>query len=394
MSNRRRISNGVILSVLFLYILGYFLFIYKSSGNYTSLVNGVFISFIFFISYILYGFQKCETNDIRNKIIRIVFLGLFLYFTVIYLLGLFTGFGRNVFSSNIISIIKNSFVPLITVIVLELFRYVFISSNKDSKILIYLFTLLIFLLDVEFNYVSIDGKLADIFVYLTVSVLPMLFKNILLSYLSYQVGYHSNILYVVPLCLYTYIIPYKPNLGNYLTCISGITLPSLLYIHSSRCISDKLNENKKNGILRAIKVILFDIPLIVFFTIVIGLISGYFKYHLIGVNTSNIKPSVKRGDAVLINKGISYSDYEVGDIIAYKSGKKIIIDKVTKKKKDKNGYDKIYVTKEINKGTEDTYIIIKEDYLLGKYVNFRIAKIAYPTIWFKEYIGGDVNEEK
>ena len=198
MSNRRRISNGVILSILFLYILGYFLFIYKSSGNYTSLVNGVFISFIFFISYILYGFQKCETNDIRNKIIRIVFLGLFLYFTVIYLLGLFTGYGRNVFSSNIISIIKNSFVPLITVIVLELFRYVFISSNKDSKIIIYLFTLLIFLLDVEFNYVSIDGKLADIFVYLTVSVLPMLFKNILLSYLSYQVGYHSNILYVVP----------------------------------------------------------------------------------------------------------------------------------------------------------------------------------------------------
>ena len=394
MSNRRRISNGVILSILFLYVLGYFLFIYKSADNYTSLVNGVFISFILFISYILYGFQKCEINDIRSKIIKIVFFGILLYFTVIYLLGLFTGYGRNVFSSEIVSVIKNSLVPLITVIILELFRYIFISSNKDSKILIYLFSFLIILLDIEINYVSIDGKLLDIFVYLTVSVLPIIFKNILLSYLSYQVGYHSNILYVVPLCLYTYVIPYKPNLGNYLTCVSGITLPSLLYIYSSRTISDKLNDKKKNSVLRIIKVVLFDIPLIVFFTIVIGLISGYFKYHLIGVNTSAIKPIVKRGDAVLINKGIDYFDYEVGDIIAYKSGKKIIIDKITKKKKDKNGYDKIYVTKEINKGTNDSYKIIKEDYLLGKYVDFKISKIAYPTIWFKELIGGDINEEK
>ena len=38
------------------------------------------------------------------------------------------------------------------------------------------------------------------------------------------------------------------------------------------------------------------------------------------------------------------------------------------------------------------YKTLTKENLVGKYDNFRIAKVAYPTIWFNEFIKGDVHE--
>ena len=121
----------------------------------------------------------------------------------------------------------------------------------------------------------------------------------------------------------------------------------------------------------------------------IVVVSGFFKYHLIGVNTSAISPTVDRGDAVMIFKDIEPDDLEPGDIVALKGKDEYIIDRISDKKVEGNSV-KLYVTTEVNEDDEDTYRLLGEEEILGVY-RFRIRKIAYPTIWFKELLRGDKN---
>lgn len=391
MSRTRKINNSIVLSLILAYVLVYFTLVIQFIPEYSTLINALFTIFILGISYFLYGFQKCSINKLRRDIIIEVFIGIFIYFTVIYLIGLFTGYLKNVYSLNIFSIIKNIAVPLIITIGLELTRYIIVSSNRDAKNIIVLYTLAIMLLDIAFNFYMVDLTLVAIFVFFTTIVLPLILKNIVLSYLSYQVGYQACLVYTIPICIYTFVVPVFSYLGNYLTCMLGVTLPSLIFIYSSRMISSSLSESTKK--VHVLRILFLDIPLIVFFIILTILISGYFNYHLIGVDTSKIEPQIKRGDAVIIYKKLETIDYRRNDIVAYLEGDKIIIDSLSKVE-DEDEVVKLYVTSEIKDKKDKIYKEIKEEQLLGRYTSFRVPKIAYPTIWFKEFIKGDVNEVK
>ena len=378
---RTESKNGLFIGVIIAFIIAYFSLVFPFFQNFSTIITTVFIVALTLISYIVYDFKIFEFNKLNKKIIKLVGVGLLIYFSVIYLLGLFTGFGRDVFSNGFMSILKNSILPLASVIGIELFRYNYISNNKDNKSAIYGITFLIIILDLILNIYRFDITLKNIFIYLTVTLIPIVIKNIMLSYITKKVGYYPCLVYVIPLCLYSYICMYKPILGNYLSSICNIVLPSMIFIYSYRYINN-YNKDKKNiSIIR----IIIDLILIVFFTILVGLISGFFKYHLIGVEKSTIE-GISRGDAIMINKKVSYGDYKVGDIVAYRNDNKIVID-IISKIEDK----KIYVTEEII-DKKETYKLISDDIIIGKYVDIRVGKIAYPTVWFKNLIGGDLNE--
>lgn len=392
MSEKRKKSNTIILSSIIVYILIYFLLIFRFIPNYAPIINGGFVIVITLVSYFMYGFQHCGINKIRKKIIIEVLIGVAIYFALIYILGLATGYMKNSYSLRLTSIIKNSILPLLSIVSFEFLRYIFISANKDSKELIVYFTIALILLDVVLNFYGINPTLVAVFIYLSVKVLPIIFKNIVMSYITYQVGYHSCIIYVIPLCLYKFIMPYIPNLGNYLYAVLDITLPSLIYMYASKMIATQLDDKRTTW--EIIKIFLINIPLTFVFVIFVGLISGIFKYHLIGINSSAIDPKIKKGDAVIINKKYKYEKYKEGDIIVYKADKKFIIDEISKKEIDEDGNTKLYITLEYNEdeNVEDIYKEIDKDILVGKYNGFRVAKIAYPTIWFNEFIKGDVHE--
>lgn len=381
-------KNKIIFISIILYLFIYFLLIINVLPKISTIISTIFILFLAISSFILYNFKRFELTDNNKKAIKLVFISIFIYFTLIYFLGLFTGYGKEVYSTSLLNIIKNIFLPLIGILSLEALRYNFISNNKDNKKVIYFITFLIILLDISLNFYLFKLDLTNLFIFITVTVLPLIFKNSLLSYIDYKVGYFPCILYTVTLCLFKYLVPYKPILGNYLSSVVNIAFPALTYIYLSRMISNELYD--KNKVIKNIlKVTFIDIPLLLLFTIGIGLISGFFKYHLIGVEKSSIS-KIKKGDAILINKKIQYKSYDEGDIIAYSSNNKIIIDKVTKTKMDSHGNTKIFITKEIIKGKENKYKLVDEDFVLGKYVNFKISKIAKPTIWFKHFIKGDL----
>lgn len=394
MSDSRKRNNTIILGAIFVYVFAYFLLIFRLVPNYATIINGIFTLVLTVSAYFMYGFQHCGLNQTRKKVILQVFIGLIIYFSLIYILGLSAGFMKNAYSLRLSSIVKNAFLPVLSMIALELFRYIFVSANKDSKETIIYVTIAAILLDIVLNYYGIQGSLAAIFVYLTVKVLPIIFKNIVMTYLTYQVGFHPCVLYVIPVSLFKYVLPYIPNLGNYLYSVIDISLPSLIYIFTSKTIRDELSE--KESLWEYIKIYVFIIPITIIFSVVIGLVSGIFNYHLIGINTSAVSPKIKRGDAVMIYKNIKYETYKEGDIIVYKSNNKMVIDEIAKKDKDENGNVSLYVMDDItikeNDEVDYKYKYIGKDILVGRYDNFKIAKIAYPTIWFNDFIKGDVHE--
>ena len=383
MSDTRKRNNIITLTSLVAYVFIYFLVIYKFIPNYAQIINGVFIVLLAIISYFMYGFQSCKLNEIRKKVLLEVLIGIGIYFLLIYVLGIFTGYLKNGYSLEIMSIIKNGLVPLLSVIALEIFRYIFVSSNKDTREVISYATMAIILFDIVLSFYQINDSLQSIFIYITITIIPIIFKNVVLTYLTYQVGYHSCLMYVIPLSIYIFILPSIPNLGNYLYSILGVVLPVLIYIYANRMITNNLSEKKSKW--QFIKIFVIDLPLIIVSSIIILLISGIMKYKLIGINTTKLETRVDRGDLVLVHK-IKYENYNKGDLIVYQRDNKVIIDEVAKKENDK-----IYIIKEYNTDEEDTYEVIPEGIILGKYNNFRISKIAYPTIWFTEAIG-DLHE--
>ena len=375
-------KNRLFIISFITFIIIYFSVVFTFFQNYSSIISAIFIFIVALVSYVLYDFKIFEFSTLNKKIIKLVSIGLLIYFSVIYLLGIFTGYGRDVFSSDFFSILKNCFLPFVSVLCLEFFRYNYVSNNKDNKATIYFMTFLIIIFDLILNIYRFDITMKNIFIYLTVTLLPIVIKNIMLTYLTRKVGYYPCIVYVIPLSLYTFICTYKPMLGNYLTSICNIVLPSLIFIYSYRYINNFDKDKKNISIVRLI----IDIVLIIFFTIVVGLISGFFKYQLIGVEKSAIS-GIDKGDAIMINKKVKYEDYHIDDIVAYKGKNIIVIDKITRIENNK-----LYVTEEINLDKTEKYKEISKDSILGRYVDFRIGKIAYPTIWFKNLIGGDLNE--
>jgi hypothetical protein len=387
MKKEKNRKNLVIITSIIIYALLYFFLIVKYIPNYSLIISGLFTVCLMFVSYLFYGFQTYSMNEIRKKVLVRVAIGVFLYFSTIYLLGFLTGYLKNAYSLNILSILKNIFIPFVSIVSLEIFRYIFVNSNKESIKKVSLCTIFIILLDIIINYHFMGGNLLKIFVYLTVVIIPIIIKNIVLSYLSYQVGWESCLVYVLPTSLFIYFVPLIPDIGNYLTCILGIIVPIFIFISASRCINEYLSGKESKH--KRLRLILLDIPLLIIVFMFVALISKYFNYQLIGVDTSAISPTVDRGDAALVYKKLKLEDLKEGDIIAYQSGKDIIIDRVYS---TKDGA--VQIKTEIEKGSNEENVKtrnLSEEEFIGKY-KFRVRYVAYPTIWVKDYLEGDPNE--
>ena len=406
MKNEKRLDNFILLYIIIAYALIYFLIIANFIPNYASLLNLVFIVGITIASYFIYGFTKNKVEGVKKSILKEIGIAVFVYFTFIFTLGLFTGYYQNPYSMRLIGIIRNCIIPLFTITTLELFRYMFVTKNRGYKGTLIFGSLIMALFDVVIAYYIFDFTLYNFFVFFTVTVLPLIFKNLVLSYITAKSGYQACLIYVIPLGLFKYFIPVVPALGDYLTCIINITLPTLVYMYASRLVTNDLLEQEvkrlqeRNDLtlkreidkkkdkkkINLYKIFLLDIPLIFIFSIFVVLISGIFNYHLIGVDTSAISPTVSRGDAIMIYKGYKPDQYRTNDIVVYKAGDEYIVDRLAKTEIDDNGNANLYVITEVT-GADITYKQVTED-VLGIYNRFRVPVVAYPTIWFKDFIHG------
>ena len=412
MESKNGLKNFIYIFLISIYAVVYLLFIATKAPNYASLISMFVIIILAASAFLVYKFPKNEKTPIKNKLIWMSFIGIIVYFTIIYSVGLVAGYNRTIYSSNILKILLHILIPFISVVGIELFRYMYVRSNYTSKISLVLGTIFITLLDCVLAYYLVDKTAYGYFIFGTTVILPIIFKNIFLSYFSLKSGYESCLIFALPLALYGYIVPVVPTLGDYLTSIINVTFPSIMIIYASRLITDDLIDQeikrlsqsiemadkeemeykKRNKKFNIFKIFLIDLPIYEFIIVLVVLVSGLFVFHMLGVDTSAISDVAQRGDAVIIYKAYEQNDYNVNDVVIYKENNKYIIDRISRKQEEGNNKAALYVKTEIDQDKNINYKNISDN-IIGVYVGVKIPKIAYPTIWFRDYLNGGKNEK-
>lgn len=375
----RSIKTGFILFLLTAYIVLYKVFIFQNYMRYSEIITASFLIVVLTLSILLLGFRKDKTTVLGKNVFKVVLFYLILTFLIMYGLGLFVGFLRNAYSRNLLSVFDNIFSPIIIILVVELIRYVVISANRDKKFIVIILTFILIMLEIITSVRTINfSELSVVFNLTATVILPIIFKNLLLSYLTYHIGYKIPIIYRLVMDIYIFIVPIIPSLGDYINSMILISLPILIYIGTFGMIDDRINKampifNKKSFTI-------WDIPVALVLIILIALISGFFQIYMIGIGSDSMKPTIYKGDAVILEKINDKTNLKKGDIIAYSNGKLIIVHRI--KKINGTGKNTTYVMKgDANNGNDPRDI--NKSQIKGRVV-YKIPVIAWPTVWLTE----------
>lgn len=373
--------KSIILSIiLVIFTIIYQTFILKHLLKYSESLSASMILIVMFLSILLFGYRKDNTNRLKKLVLYKTIIIVIIYFLITYICGFIMGFNKNVYSTDLLLIINNIFMPIVIIVGVEIYRYVICSTRSKSEIVITTIALIIFevFISIRFRYLL---TLSGIFRYSTIVIIPIIIKNIFLTYLTKHGGLKAALIYRLLIDTYMLFVPLVPAFSDYLNSMFKICLPILSFIYISMTV-DNYNKsivkyNKKSGISK------INIFLISILVIYVYLVSGIFTYSILGVGSNSMSPEINKGDAVIIKKLKSDKDLKIGDVIAYNNSTsgKIIIHRLVEIKKDDNG-KKIYVTKgDANNGVDSVKITYKK---IRGVVKLKIKYIAFPSIYFNE----------
>ena len=373
---KRSIKNYCLLALLTIYMFLYRFFVYTKLLKYNDSVTAAFMIILLSMSILFLGYRKILNSELKNKFIVLVVAFVFLYFVGTYGLGLALGFLSNSYSLRPYSIFNNTFSVAIIICATEIFRYVFISANRDKKAEIVLLTFLLTLFEINL-YITYRSflDLNTTFKFIVLTILPISMRNIMCSYLTYYAGYVPSLIYRLIIGLYFYIVPIQPDLGDYLISIITLGLPFIIVMYASRIIYNYKRIKEHEFGKKIVK--LSDIPILVAISATACLIFGVGPFKLIGIETGSMTPNIKIGDAVVIEKKVNLDKLQEGDIVAYLDDKnKVIVHRIIKVNSDNT-----FITKgDFNNTADSNYV--KREQIKGK-VKFKIPYIAYPAIMFK-----------
>ena len=377
--SKRMLKNYLICFLILAYTLVYKFFIFSNFMKYSSLITASFLVVVFGLSIILLGIRKDKIGYMSQNLLRVVVLYLGLAFLIMYGLGFAIGFLRNAYSRSFITLLDNLFAPVMIILFVEGIRYVVIWANRDKKIFLVLFSLLLAFFEIMITARSVDyNSLASVFSLFATIILPVIIKNLVMSYLCYHSGYRVPLIYRLVMDTYFIIVPILPNIGEYLNSMILIALPLLIYIHCFTLVDER--THKVEHVFETYQFSILDIPTTIVIVTLAALISGFFPHYMIGIGSSSMSPSINRGDAVIIKKINKNTKLKVGDIIAYKEDKITIVHRIHELQTYKN--KEAYLTKGDANNGADNYIVPR-DHVKGV-IKLRVPFIAYPTIWLSE----------
>lgn len=380
---KRGDKRTLVILTIIVFVLLFDILILKKLTKYSICA---FIALLILTSYYLIGFRKIKSRYDKDIILTMC-IYVFIYYIIIYLLGLVIGFTRNIYSLSILSILKNIFPVIISISLIEILRYIINSQIKNNKWLLFysaiVFTLLDSALIIKATAFTNFYKILNTF---GLFVLPNLSKSILLTFLSIKSSYKPCLIYRYLMEIPKYILPIIPNFGNYLESMLYIIIPLLIFI-STYNIFDKLKHRKiisknKNSIEKYIYICLS-----VFLVVLICTSSGLFKYRSFVIATGSMTPNINKGDMVVIER---LSDDEKnklkeGDIIAFNMDNKVVVHRIIKKYNTSRGV--FYNTKGDNNNSPDGYLL-DIDNIVGL-EKFKIRYIGYPSVAIFDRIKGD-----
>ena len=366
---------------LYIFLLTIFLLLLINSFMPYILGPYRMISFLFVLMIIfelIFVFEKDRHRHLKPIVIN-MFIYLMIYFIFYYLSGILIGFAKSGNYYTLYGLINFIIPTIILIMAKEFFRYGVLCKAEGKSSLIIFSVIVFIMMDISSALAIKTNSYESSFLLMTLTILPSISNNILCSYLATKVGYKVNVIYLLIINLYQYLIPIIPNPNEYIKSIIEIIVPIILLSQFIKYFNIE-EDNQVDRDYKKINIPSLMFPL--FLTIIlVYFVSGYFSYYSIAIASGSMNPKIKVGDVVIIKqKNYNYEDIKVGDIIAYKYNNVIVVHRVVKKIEDNKEY--YFYTKGDNNRSIDDWIVNKKD-ILG-IVKFKIPKVGLPTIWLNK----------
>ena len=370
----------LILEIILLIFLLFNSFVLKIANTYE--VTGVILLFLI-VAIILTGFKKDNFRFKKDVILNVVIM-LLLYYFIIYILGLFSGFVRSSYSLAPMNIIKNTFPVILFIVISELLRYEIFPKTKNNIACLIIGCAAFVMMDV-----NLMVHLYDVSTYLGLTkmiclvVFPSVTRNIFLIFLTNKVGYSNTILYMLITKLSTYILPIFPDFGEYINVLLETVLPIVIMVRLSGMFNYYEIRKIKSSRYNKSKMVLYSVITVALFTIVI-LTSGLFTYQALTIGSASMHPAIDKGDVIVLRKykESEFDKIKKGDVLVHNHDNKIIVHRVVKIL-NINGKTN-FITKGDNNDSKDGWII-KEDDVIG-IVKFKVKYIGMPTVALNELL--------
>lgn len=334
----------------------------------------IFLIFYTFILTRILKFKKVD-NVNKNKII-ILIIGLsVIYIFLLYLIGIYVGFYKNINSFSTERIFKTILPYIIIVICSEIIRQIFVTTqNKINTILI---TIALVLAEIT-TYINSSNiwDLGEMLILIGYVTFPSISINILCNYIVKKYGVIPNILYRIITTIYVYIFSVLPDIYIFFQSIYRIIFPYIIYI----IIDDYFENSKFRKVAKRKKVSIISLIISIFLIIsIVMLISCKFKYGILVVGSSSMAGTIDKGD-VIIYERFSGEQLEKGQVIVFTKDNIKTIHAIENVQVKNN--ETIYYTKGTNNQQQDEGYRTKND-IIGV-VKFKIIDIGWPTIWLND----------
>lgn len=342
----------------------------------------IFLGLVLAITILSLGHEKKRNLYEKDNILSIL-IYCFIYYIIIYLSGIIIGFLRTRYSLTLLGILRNTVPIILTIVISEFLRYEMLSKASKNKVLIVLTCLLFVTIDTKLVAYAYDlNTNLGIVKLCYMSVLPILSKNFLLTYLCYKFGYVPCIIYRLIMELPVYIIPIVPNINEYFKTIIELLLPAYILWRTYKEFGSKKGKSdiRRSFIVQRVTTVI----LLIFLTITIALTSGVFKYYALAIGSDSMNPKIKKGDVVIVEKVSqdNIGSLKVGEVLVYKYNDIVVVHRIIKMEKINDNY--YFRTKGDNNNTEDAWTIDQVS-VIGKAVTM-IPYAGIPTVWLSEEV--------
>ncbi len=347
-----------------------------------SISLSILLGGIFLISIMFLGYEKSRQLFTKDVLMTIIIYCMF-YYIITYISGIWLGFLRSGYNLKIIGILKNTIPVILVIVTSEFLRYELVQKSKDRKLLITLTCILFTIIDcVMVSYQYDLHTTSGLIKMLYASTLPLLSKNILLTYMTLKFGYKPSIIYRLFMEIPMFILPILPDIDLYVQTVLNLLFPEIIMYKLYREFKKK---NKKESIRKNNKSEkIVTLSLVVLIILMVSLTSGIFKYYVLAIGSESMEPNINKGDIVIVEKLDSEDKrtLKVGEVLVYKHNDMVIVHRIVKVKEYNN---KLYFnTKGDNNGEEDSWTI-DEELVIGR-ASLKIPYLGVPTVWLNEKV--------
>ena len=322
--------------------------------------------------------KSYEIKKLKKDIITYSFIAVLTYIIVYLISGLFITFGKNPFSRTILGIVTNLWIFVSVIVSKEYVRYKLINNvyEKDKIKIATIISMIYVIMDLGIRSLFKETLTsAFIIEFIFATLLPLIVKNVLYSYMALNSNYLPAIIYEVGTNLYLWLSPILPNAPWIMTAIIDSVIPLILFLYI------RYEKNKKDIFRTKEKIMNTDprniIPLTICIILAIWFAIGIFPIKPVAIATGSMEPELHVGDVAIIKK-CKANELEEGDIIEYQLDGYTVIHRIIYKSQENGKF--VFITKGDNNNIEDSREVT-ENQIIGKVI-FKIRFLGYPAVFF------------